>query len=86
MESEKNKKEKSGIPISFTKITAIVILGLFIWIVLEISSQKVDLSFVQVAKTDSKNPGGFEVQVGWLLLLSFACGYIFSKLPLKLKL
>lgn len=86
MESEKNKKQKSGIPISFTKITAIVILGLFIWIVLKISSQEVDLSFIQVAKTDSENSEGFEVQVGWLLLLSFACGYIFSKLPLKLKL
>ncbi len=81
METEKNRKEKPGIPISFTKISIIIILGIFIWTVLKISSQKVDLSFIPSNSENFK-----EVQVGWLLFFSFCCGYIFSRLPLKFKL
>tara|TARA_B100000029_G_scaffold516298_1_gene628525 strand:+ start:3291 stop:3536 length:246 start_codon:yes stop_codon:yes gene_type:complete len=80
MEKEKKKKEESGIPVSFIKITAITALGIFIWIVLKISSQKVDLSFIPSNPENVK-----EVQVGWLLFSSFCLGYVFSKLPLKLK-
>ncbi|MBD61931.1 hypothetical protein CL645_03620 [bacterium] len=78
MENKKNKNKKPVIPISFTKATAMLILGFFIWIVVKISSQDVEFSFLL--------PEAGKIKVGWLLLLSFASGYIFSKLPLKLKL
>ena len=78
MENKKNKNEKPVIPVSFTKATAMLFLGFFIWILVKISSQEIEFSFLF--------PEAKKIKVGWLLLFSFASGYIFSKLPLKLKL
>ena len=78
MENKKNKNKKPVIPISFTKATAMHILGILIWVDIKKSSQEVEFSFLL--------PEAVKIKVGWLLLLSFASGYIFSKLPLKLKL